>query len=110
MNIVRVFLSLVANYNWDLKQFDVKNTFLHGDLKEYLYRYIYLYMEIPPGFGGDLEAKKVYKLRKALYSLKQSLRAWFDRFSKVILTARYIQSQEYYYLLYIWLQRELQLF
>ena len=34
MNIVRILLSLVANYNWDLQQFDVKNAFLNGDLEE----------------------------------------------------------------------------
>jgi hypothetical protein len=34
MNIVRVILSLTANYGWGLQQFDVKNAFLHGDLEE----------------------------------------------------------------------------
>ncbi|KAB2607811.1 hypothetical protein D8674_010979 [Pyrus ussuriensis x Pyrus communis] len=34
MNIIRVLLSLAANFDWPLKQFDVKNAFLHGDLEE----------------------------------------------------------------------------
>ena len=33
MNIVRVLLSLADNYGSNLQQFDVKSTFLHGDLE-----------------------------------------------------------------------------
>ena len=34
LNTVRVLLSLAANQDWPLLQFDVKNPFLHGDLTE----------------------------------------------------------------------------
>jgi len=34
MNMVRVTLSLAANHDWNLHQFDVKNAILHGDLEE----------------------------------------------------------------------------
>jgi len=33
LNIVRVLLSLATNKDWPLILFDVKNAFLHGDLK-----------------------------------------------------------------------------
>ena len=33
LNTVRVILSLEANQDWSLLQFDVTNAFLHGDLK-----------------------------------------------------------------------------
>lgn len=87
MNTVRILLSLAAQFDWDLQQFDVKNAFLHGELEEEIY------MDLPPGFGMNLKGKKVCKLKKALYGLKQSPRAWFGRFSKVMMTVGYKQSQ-----------------
>jgi hypothetical protein len=34
---IRALFSLAANLDWPLHQFDVKNTFLHGDLEEKVY-------------------------------------------------------------------------
>ena len=64
MTYVRLFISLVATYNWDLNQLDIKNVFLHGDLQEEMY------IEQPPGFVAQGEIEKVCHLRKSLYSLK----------------------------------------
>lgn len=75
LNTVRVLLSLAANLDWPLHQFDVKNAFLHGDLEEEVY------MDVPPGFTTSSQTEVVCKLQKALYGLKQSPRAWFGRFS-----------------------------
>ena len=33
MNIIRIIISLVVNFDWPLNQYDIKNAFLHGDLK-----------------------------------------------------------------------------
>lgn len=75
LNTVRVLLSLAANLDWPLHQFDVKNAFLHGDLKEEIY------MDIPLGYTTSSKTNVVCKLQRALYGLKQSPRAWFGRFS-----------------------------
>ena len=43
-------------------------------------------MEQPPGFVAHGEIRKVCRLRKSLYGLKQSPRAWFGKFSQAIET------------------------
>ena len=37
MTYIRLFISLVATYNWDLHELDIKNVFLHGDIREEVY-------------------------------------------------------------------------
>jgi Reverse transcriptase (RNA-dependent DNA polymerase) len=37
LNNVLLLLSLAVNFNWSLHQFNVKNTFLHRELKEKIY-------------------------------------------------------------------------
>ncbi|KAK2385885.1 putative mitochondrial protein [Trifolium repens] len=61
-----------------LRERDNKNAFLHGDLEEEIY------IEQPPGFVALGESGLVCNLQKSLYGLKQSPRAWFGKFSKVI--------------------------
>jgi hypothetical protein len=87
MNSIRVLLSIAANLDWPLHQFDVKNAFMHGDLEEEVY------MEIPPGLEDSSSAGKVCKLKNALYGLKQSPRAWFERFCRAMQRFGYKQSQ-----------------
>ncbi|WKA13210.1 hypothetical protein VitviT2T_030537 [Vitis vinifera] len=87
INTVQVLLSLAANLDWPLQQFDVKNVFLHGELSEEVY------MDLPPGcMVSEKQCQKVCKLKKSLYGLKQSPRAWFGRFTKLMRTFGYRQS------------------
>ena len=73
-----LLLSMVAMHSWPLFQLNIKNVFLHGDLAEKVY------MEQPLGFVAQRESGLVCKLHYSLYGLKQSLRAWFSRFSSVV--------------------------
>jgi len=75
---VRTLISCAVNFGWPLHQMDVKNAFLHGDLQEEVY------MEIPPGFANNQTVGKVCRLKKSLYGLKQSPRAWFDGFRRAV--------------------------
>ena len=45
MNTIQILLSITTNLNWPLQQFDVNNTFLHGDLEEEVF------MNVLPGFS-----------------------------------------------------------
>ena len=63
----------MINLDWPLRQFDVKNVFLHGDLLEKVY------MDSLSGF--TLKGGKVCKLKKVLYGLKQLPKSWFYRLS-----------------------------
>jgi len=50
MTTIRLFLSLAFIYNWELKQLDKNNAFLHGELKEDVYMVIYPWLtSIQPG-------------------------------------------------------------
>ncbi|XP_016169881.1 uncharacterized protein LOC107612689 [Arachis ipaensis] len=63
-------LSFALANSWPIKQLDVNNAFLYGDLLEDVY------MSQPKGYEqGD--GTLVCKLTKALYSLKQSPWAWY---------------------------------
>ena len=75
---IRLFISLAVTHGWYLRQLDIKNAFLHGDLVEEVY------MEQPPRFVAQGEIGRVCCLRKSLYGLKQSPCVWFGKFSEVI--------------------------
>ena len=85
LNTIRDLLSLAANLDWSLHQFDIKNVFLNGELEEEVF------MTLALGFCKKEEETKVCKLKKSMYGLKQSPRAWFDRFAKVIKNQGYQQ-------------------
>ena len=88
MNTIRILIALAVQFDWPLQQYDVKNVFLHGELEEEIY------MKIPPGYSKiQITNNSICKLKKSLYGLKQSSRAWFGKFSQVIKQFGYSQSK-----------------
>lgn len=75
---IRALLSIAANENLNLAQFDVKTAFLNGVIDEEIY------MQQPEGL--DDGTNRVCKLQKSLYRLKQSPRCWNKRFKDVLLS------------------------
>ena len=66
-------IAIAAQHKWKVYQMDGKSTFLNGVLKEEAY------VEQPPGYEVVGEENKVYRLKRALYRLKQAPRAWYSR-------------------------------
>lgn len=81
---VRLVLHFAVTEKWDIRQLDVKNAFLHGDLAETVY------MRQSPGFEHKNHLDHVCLLHKAIYGLKQSPRAWFDKFSSYLVEFGFI--------------------
>ena len=63
---IRVLLAMVAKFNLELEQLDVKTAFLHGELDEQIY------MHQQEGFEIHGKEDHVCLLKKSLYGLKQS--------------------------------------
>lgn len=66
---VKVVLSLVVTFGYDIKHIYVNNAFLNGDHADEVYT------TQPEGFVDQKHPKAVCKLKKALYGLKQAPRA-----------------------------------
>nr|GEZ88010.1 retrovirus-related Pol polyprotein from transposon TNT 1-94 [Tanacetum cinerariifolium] len=78
LEAVQIFTAYAAYKLFPIFQMDMKTAFLNGLLKEEVY------VAQPDGFVGPDHPEKVYRLRKALYELKQAPRAWYDELSKFL--------------------------
>ena len=76
---IRTFFSIVAMHDLELELLDVKTAFLYGEFEEEIY------MDQPEGFIVPGKNNYVCKLKKSLYSLKQSPRQWYKRFDSFML-------------------------
>ncbi|RVW14006.1 Retrovirus-related Pol polyprotein from transposon RE1 [Vitis vinifera] len=70
---IRLILALAVSFQWPIRQLDVENAFLNGDLQEEVF------IAQPQGFVHPKYPHYVCKLHKALYGLKQAPRAWFQK-------------------------------
>ncbi|GJS82859.1 retrovirus-related pol polyprotein from transposon TNT 1-94 [Tanacetum coccineum] len=80
---IRIFVANATNKNMTIFQMDVKTDFLNGELKEEVY------MSQLKGFVDQDNPSYVYKLKKALYCLKQAPRAWYDMVSSFLISQHF---------------------
>nr|GEW78778.1 retrovirus-related Pol polyprotein from transposon TNT 1-94 [Tanacetum cinerariifolium] len=80
---IRIFVANPSNKNMKIFQMDVKTVFLNGELKEGVY------VSQPEGFFDHEYPSHVYKLKKALYSLKQAPRTWYDMLSSFLISQNF---------------------
>ena len=84
---IRMVLNIAVARDWDMRQLDVQNAFLHGTISETIY------MHQPPGFVDKSKPNHVCKLNKALYGLKQAPRAWNARFASYLSRLGFVSSK-----------------
>lgn len=76
---IRTLLAVAAEYSLNIDHLDVKTAFLNGDLKETVY------MEQPEGYVIKGKENQVYKLKKAIYGLKQASKSWYEKINSVLI-------------------------
>ncbi|RYE20331.1 MAG: hypothetical protein EOP45_11235, partial [Sphingobacteriaceae bacterium] len=75
---LRIVMAMVAHYDLELHQMDVKTAFLNGNLDEEVF------MDQPEGFVVDGKEHMVCKLKKSIYGLKQASRQWYLKFNDTV--------------------------
>ena len=85
---IRILLAIAAYHDYEIWQMDVKTAFLNGSLEEDVY------MTQPEGFVIPKNAKKICKLDKSIYGLRQASRRWNIRFDQTVKEFGFIQSED----------------
>ncbi|GJZ96631.1 retrotransposon protein, putative, ty1-copia subclass [Tanacetum coccineum] len=75
---IRILISIAAFYDYEIWQMDVKTAFLNGYLDKDIY------MVQLEGFVDPKHPRKVCKLQRSIYGLKQASRSWNKRFDEEI--------------------------
>ena len=83
MGTVRLLLILSIRLNLSTMQVDYTSAFLHADIEDKVY------VEMPRGYKDQ---RKVLKLNKSLYELKQSPRNFFLHLKSKLETLEFVQS------------------
>nr|GEW25721.1 retrovirus-related Pol polyprotein from transposon TNT 1-94 [Tanacetum cinerariifolium] len=83
LEAIRIFLAYAAHKNMVVYHMDVKTAFLNGNLREEVY------VSQPDGFVDQDNPNHVYKLKKALYGIKQAPRAWYDMLSSFLISQEF---------------------
>ncbi|TQD94623.1 hypothetical protein C1H46_019868 [Malus baccata] len=84
---MRVVMALVAYFDLELHQMDVKTDFLNGDLEECIY------MKQPTKFIERGKENMVCKLNKSIYGLKQASRQWYLKFDQIVYSQGFAENK-----------------
>uniref|UniRef100_A0A2N9J3U8 CCHC-type domain-containing protein n=1 Tax=Fagus sylvatica TaxID=28930 RepID=A0A2N9J3U8_FAGSY len=84
---IRAIMTIAVMNGWELRQMDVNNAFLNGELIETVY------MMQPSGFKDLSKPTHVCRLRKAIYGLKQAPLAWYTALKNAILQLGFHNSK-----------------
>lgn len=82
---LRLLFALSVKLNFKITHLDVTTAFLNGYLSENVY------MHAPPNL--DCKENCILKLKRAIYGLKQSARAWNERINDCLLKSNFIRSK-----------------
>ncbi|GJW28491.1 retrotransposon protein, putative, ty1-copia subclass [Tanacetum coccineum] len=83
---IRILISIAAYYDYEIWKMDIKTAFLNGYLDEDIY------MVQPEGFLDPNHLRKVCKLQRSIYGLKQASRSWNKRFDEEIKSFGFAQN------------------
>jgi len=84
----RMLLAIAARDKVRVRQYDVSTAFLHADLAETVY------VRQPEGHVVKGNEKKVYRLKKAMYGLKNAPKAYSDHFMGILAQLGFTQSKK----------------
>ncbi|GJU75012.1 retrovirus-related pol polyprotein from transposon TNT 1-94 [Tanacetum coccineum] len=80
LEAIRIFLAFAAYMNMVVYQMDVKTANLNANMREEVY------VSQSDRFVDPDNSNHMYKLKKALYRLKQAPRAWYDMLSSFLIS------------------------
>ncbi|KAK8523031.1 hypothetical protein V6N12_073742 [Hibiscus sabdariffa] len=84
----RLVAKVAAFHDYEIWQMDVKIAFLNGKLEEDVY------MTQSEGFATPENARKVCKLQRSIYGLKQASRSWNLHFNEAIQEFGFIRNED----------------
>ena len=83
MESIRMFLAFATFNKSNVYQMDVKFAFLNGKLKEEVC------IGKLEGFRLEKDLDTIFKMKKELYGLKQTLRAWYGKLDKYLINQEF---------------------
>jgi hypothetical protein len=85
---LRIIMALLAHYDLELHQMDVKTTFPNGDFEKKVY------MAQPKGFVEKGKEHMGCHLKKSIYGLKQASMQWYLKFHETIRKFGFDENEE----------------